>query len=386
MMAHIVVVGAGPAGSAAAADLVSRGHLVTMCETGAGRSVAQRWPLVGDAARSAYLGGVGVGGSSGINGAVLGPATEAAPVDVPSFVADVGDVGTALVAAAAASAAVPLRLLGRDGHRCSVADALGLTELESLNIRSERVLSLSTHGPTAVGVHTESGHIIADGAILAAGPIGSPLILAASGLPLDGVGAGLRDHRSVTVVFDGPGSASARPAASIAADVDGGVLIALDHFGFGSPLGGLLVVSDTPSRGGRVFRSTTTGAVTVDLGPLDVGSLSAVWAAARPIVERMAAEWAGVVLIDEWGTPLRRLSHDADHVAAWIRRSAGGAFHAVGTCRSAVDAHGRLTGVPRVVVAGAPVLASPPRWPMTACVASGRAAAALIDSDLLVER
>lgn len=395
-MAHVVVIGAGPAGCAAAAGLAERGHAVTLCEMGVTPVATVRWPLIGDATRSAYVGGVGLGGSSGINGSVLGAAEEPIPTGIASYVASPGDVGVALSAVSRAS---PLRLLGHDGQRLGIFDALGLASRASIDVRSSCRVESIVHDDSTLVVQTSAEELVADSVVVAAGPIGTPVVLANSELGLGtdraaSLGTGLGDHRCLTVTFvpsatgTPPGTRSeegdldGRASASVVAEIDGGALVAVDTFGDGSGLGGVLVLSDTPSRDGRVFRSGLTGAVSVDLGPIDPVPLVELWTAARPILERMAVDWSGEVVIDEWGTPLGRLGSDHDRVVAWIRRSVGGAFHAVGTSSSILDPVGRVLGVRGLLVAGAAALTRPPRWPMAACITSGQRAAAVIADDL----
>lgn len=404
-MAHVVVIGAGSAGYTAATSLAVSGHSVTLCEAGSGLATRQSWPLLGDPTRRVYVGGSGVGGSSTINGAVLGAADDPLPVDVPSFVPPLGAVGQALFDATASSR---VRVLGRDGRRLSIAEAIGLDDgvppTMSL-LESTPVISVLVEGGRTVGVRTSTSELVADAVIMAAGAVMAPIILLDSGIGRDGstarVAGGLVDHRCLTVVVERPDEtpgaarASVSAVAEVGGQLGGGHLVGVDSFGGdvdggdvagddvdGGALGGVLAVCGTPSVGGSVFRSPVTGAVTVDLGPLDVGPLMTLWTSTRPILEQLADKWSGDVFVDEWGTTLSALPTDCDTVEAWIRRSVGGTFHAVGTCRQWIDREGRVLGANGLVVAGAAALSGPPRWPMGACIASGRHAATVVDRDL----
>jgi choline dehydrogenase-like flavoprotein len=188
-----------------AARLAEHGHDVTLIEAG-GAS--------GDLFPGPFARGRGIGGSSAVNGMIATPgdidqyarwgwhdaADALARVRVPLEVAaddELGPLDRALLAAA--PDAVKATLTRRDGRRVTVADAYipatGVTLLA--DAEAARV---QLDGRRAVGVELVDGRAVAaDGVVVAAGAVGSPILLAASGVDTPGVGQGLQNHPGLPI-------------------------------------------------------------------------------------------------------------------------------------------------------------------------------------------
>lgn len=246
--------------------------------------------------------------------------------------------------------------------------------------------------------------------VLCAGAIHTPALLLRSGIgpadacrartgrcvaDLPGVGAGLMDHAAVTLWLlpregRGPDAEPDDPALA-----QHQVLARLDAGGEAAALGLLPVTSvDITSRptlaallGARrahalsvlLARPLSRGRVDLDdsgearvalnIGaePKDVAGLAAgvrhAWALARSAA--LASEVRGIALWSE-----ADLTRD-DLLQAAVRRWATGTWHAAGTARmgraddpgAVVDAHGRVRGVPGLVVADASVMPALPSTP-----------------------
>ncbi len=366
-----VVVGGGAAGCVVARRLADAGHRVTLVEAGAaslpdpmrGRSyfdaLAERgWTFPGP-----FLRGRGLGGSGAVNGMLATPgdlrqyeswgwvdAAEALKrVLVPRELAggaEVGPLDRALLAAAPDAAPVPLTR--RAGRRVTAADAyLTAPPTELRVVTDATVASVALDGRRAVGVTLAGGGEIDAGAVaVAAGAIGSPALLAHSGVDAAGLGDGLRNHPAVPVTL------------TLADDVDVDVnrlvtgtllrrgdiqVVPLNHLGPGRDrLAVLLVVLMTPTGVGRV--RAAEGEPVVELGLSDT--------------DRTALE-AGVRLARELliSPPLRRIVADVS-----VGEPPAGVFHATSTCAAGVvvDDDGAVLGYDGLYVTDASVFPDVP--------------------------
>jgi choline dehydrogenase-like flavoprotein len=226
-MAHWVVVGGGSAGCVVARRLAETpGHVVTLVEAGPGALPDQMrgssffdalaepgWIFPGP-----FVRGRGLGGSGAINGMVATPgdvrqyqswgwfdAAEAFErILVPRELAadaELGPLDRALLAAAPDTALVPLTRRG--GRRVTAADAYLATPPPTLTVLTDATVTrLVLHGRRAVGVELADGSTIeGDAVVTAAGALGSPGLLAGSGVKVAGLGEGLRNHPAVPVTL-----------------------------------------------------------------------------------------------------------------------------------------------------------------------------------------
>ena len=348
-----------------------------------------------------YLLGRGVGGSSAVN-AMLG--TWGMPADYDHWATDLGCAGWSWgdVAPVFAALAVPLTQaspaewgavdralvqaavslghpvstgpapgtlgvgaawLTRDaGRRVSAADAY-LTPARSrtnLKVRADTTVArIILEGRTAVGVELADGEVIDAGeVVLAAGAIHSPALLLASGVDRSGIGEGLKDHVSATLVLrlDEAADTSRLAAATLlrwsSATGDGDLqLLALNHVGepgYGALVAGVMSVH---SRGSVRLRD---GRPVVEFQMLsDERDLVRLREAARHTVALVATEpfrrIADHVFIDDVGTTVEALDDEAA-LDAWLHRRVGDFVHAGCSCRmgprddpgAVVDTAGRV--------------------------------------------
>jgi choline dehydrogenase-like flavoprotein len=205
-----VVVGGGSAGCVVAGRLAEAGHDVVVVEAGSAPPPVQVSFLDTLAAPGAVFPGPvvrgrGLGGSGAVNGMVAtvgdveqyeawawaDAATALGRVRVPIEPgAPLGTVDEALLAAA--TDATVARLTARDGRRVTAADVY-LDGVEVL--AGVPAVRLELDGRRARGVRLGDGRVVtADSVAVAAGAIGTPLLLRESGLTNPEIGAGLRNH------------------------------------------------------------------------------------------------------------------------------------------------------------------------------------------------
>ena len=355
-MAHWVVVGGGSAGCVVARRLAeTSGHLVTLVEAGAG-SVPDRmrgasfFDALAEPGRTfpgSFVRGRGLGGSGAVNGMVATPgdvrqyetwgwtdAVEALDrILVPRELAaesELGPLDRALLAAAPDAARVPLTR--RDGRRVTAADSYLAEPPPTLTVLADTTVTrLVLDGRRAVGVELDDGSTVeGDAVVLAAGALGSPELLAGSGVAVAGLGDGMRNHPAIAVTL--------RLADDVAVDGHGLVtatllrrddieIVPLNHLGPGNDrLATLLVVLMAPS--GRD-----------DRGQLDQGVDLARDLLAHPAFSRFVADIS-------------------------VGERPAGVYHATSTCAMGVvvDGAGAVVGYDGLYVADASVF---PELPST---------------------
>ena len=350
-----------------------------------------------------YTLGRGIGGSSAVN-AMLG--TWGMPSDYDHWARDLGCVGWAWSDVAPVFAALPVPLvrvsraewgavdhalveaailLGHPlsagpapgtlgvgaawltraaGRRVSAADAYlaPARSRANLTVRANTSVSrLILDGRTAVGVELADGEFVeASDVVLSAGAIHSPALLLASGVDRSGIGVGLKDHVSASLVLQLRDAAdTSRLAAATllrwsSATGDGDLqLLALNHVGepgYGALVAGVMSVH---SGGFVVLRD---GRIAVHFEMLsDERDLVRLREAARHTMALAATDpfrhIADKVFIDDVGTTVDALADEAD-LDAWLQRRVGDYVHAGCSCRmgpvddagAVVDTSGRVHG------------------------------------------
>lgn len=389
-----VVIGGGTAGCVVATGLArSAGNQVLLLErgTGSGRAPGtsvfddlvaggpwEHLPVVDDGDRRMYPLGAGLGGTSRINGALVGVGA----ADVPRSRSDswpgewageqvadheLGPVDTALRAAAPDAANV--RLLRHGGR---LLDAAAVTAVErfaatgAVQVRTGAVVrGVEIVGNRATGVLLDGGErVAADAVVLCAGAIGSAVLLLRSGIEVTGLGA-VRQHAGRLIDLVLRRHTPWEPASLVtgvgvrrgAAEV-----LALNHLGPDIAGHGALLVGWLAGarRGAITVTDDPTAAPVVDFGML-AGTADA---AGLAVAEAIAGEL---------------LAHPAfDAVVADRRHSPAlsGYFHAGSSCaRGTVLADdGGVAGYERLFVADAAALPDLPVGPtmMTAVLAEAR--------------
>lgn len=213
-MTRWVVVGAGAAGCVMAARLSEGGHDVTLIEAGSGVAAADATAEPGRLFPGLFARGRGIGGSSAVNGMIATPgdlaqygqwgwhdaADALARLRVPLEVVtddELGPFDRALLDAA--PDAVPATLTRRDGRRVTSADAY-LPGTSVTLVADAEAVRVELDAGRAVGVTLADGRgIDADAVVVSAGAIGSPVLLAASGLDVPGIGQGLQNHPGLPI-------------------------------------------------------------------------------------------------------------------------------------------------------------------------------------------
>jgi choline dehydrogenase-like flavoprotein len=226
-MTHWVVVGAGSAGCVVARRLADvPGHVVTLVEAGPGAlpdrmrgaSFFDALAEPGWVYPGSFVRGRGLGGSGAVNGMLATPgdvgqyeswgwldATDAfGRILVPCELAadaELGPLDRALLEAAPDATRVPLTRRG--GRRVTAADAYLTAPPPALTVHADApVTRILFAGRRATGVELADGRAIeADAVIAAAGALGSPALLAGSGVEVAGLGEGLCNHPAVPVAL-----------------------------------------------------------------------------------------------------------------------------------------------------------------------------------------
>ena len=266
-MTRWVVVGAGTAGCVVAGRLAEAGHEVTLVEAGPaapGRAVraASFFEAMAETGRL-YPGpiarGRGLGGSGAVNGMVattgdiaqyeswgwLDAADAFARVRVPVAsvaAAELGPLDRALLAAA--PDAEVATLTRRDGRRVTAADVY-LDAVAVDIVGDAAVARLQVEHGRAGGVVLEDGRrIAAERVALAAGALGSPAVLVASGVDPPGMARRPRNHPGLPVTLQlrrGVDTGSLVTASLLRrGDLQ---VLPLNHLGAGEPGNGMLLVA-----------------------------------------------------------------------------------------------------------------------------------------------
>ncbi|MET0144148.1 MAG: GMC oxidoreductase [Ilumatobacteraceae bacterium] len=233
-MTRWVVVGAGAAGCVVASRLSEvAGNHVTLIEAGSGSPGREShdagfFDAMAEPGRlfpGPFARGRGLGGSSAVNGMIATPGDLAqyeswgwfdaedafarirVPLEIPTD-EELGPMDRFLLAAAPDAAKA--RLTRRNGRRVTAAEAyLPGTSVDVVG--ESEVASISFTGRRATGVQLADGRsLAADEVVVAAGAIGSPLLLAASDVDVPGVGQDLQNHVGlpITVRLREPGGDS----------------------------------------------------------------------------------------------------------------------------------------------------------------------------------
>jgi choline dehydrogenase len=355
-----VVVGGGSAGCVVAGRLAEAGHSVTLVEAGAAAppvrtSFLDTLAVPGAVFPGSYVRGRGLGGSGAVHGMVatsgdLGQYESWGWTDAADALARVrarlpmepaaslGAVDEALLAAT--PDATVATLATRDGRRVTSADAYLSDAVTVLaGAAAERIELASGR---ATGVLLTGGTVIdADAVAVAAGVIGSPLLLRASGVAHPEIGRGLRNHPALPVTLH------LRQPVDVHGLVTGTLLrrgnlqvTAMNHLGPAAPTHAMLLVA--------VMATTSIGSVAADgevRHELDAGDRAGL-AAGRTLVDELLATPPFMGLVD-------RSTIDPP----------GGVHHATSTCRMGVvvDDDGLVDGLANVHVVDAAAFPDIPR-------------------------
>jgi choline dehydrogenase-like flavoprotein len=364
-----VVVGAGSAGCVIARRLAGTpGNRVTLVEDGSaetptgmrGSSYLDALDVPGRLFAGSFLRGRGLGGSSAVNGMLATSGdleqyaswgwTDAADafarVLVPRAPAgddELGPLDRALLDAAPDAERVPLTR--SEGQRVTSADAYLTPCPSDLTVVTDRTVeSVALDGRRAVGVRLAGGTAIdADSVVLTAGAIGSPAILARSGVIVAGIGDGLRNHPAVPVTITlRPGVGGDSPGIVTATSLrrQGVQIVPLNHLGPGRDgVAMLLVAVMTPTGRGHVGVDEGAPSVELALSAEDRRQLDSGVELALDLLERPA---------------FRRLVADVA-----VGDPPAGVFHATSTCAMGVvvdgDGDGAVVGHEGLYVADASV-------------------------------
>lgn len=392
-MTRWIVVGGGAAGSVVAARLsADESAEVLLLEAGADHgaqpAAGDRGPFLDDPARlvshsvrrrpgrraEPYVLGSGLGGSSLVNGSIVvpgGPGTDgnhAIPLERPTAI---GAVGSALLAAD--GRAEPLLLATRDGSRVTAADAYLRPVLDRANLivsTGAHVERIIVEGRRAIGVRTADGRTFhGDRVVLAAGTIGTSLVLLRSGVDAPGVGEHLQDHPAiaVTVAFDRPSDDLGAHDITVATEATDHQIVALERTTAEATHGALIVgLTNTTSRGSIAL--DPHGSPVISLGQLETSDDRERMAAAVldlvDVLDHPATRALGADrFVDDIGTRLDDLGRDASSVSAWMLDHLGGFHHVAGTCRrgEVTDDDGWVRGVEHLAVADASLFVDLPR-------------------------
>ncbi len=226
----------------------------------------------------------------------------------------------------------------------------------------------------ARGVVLGEDEFVADGVVLAAGTVWSPILLRRSGVSRAGIGRNLKDHPAISLwlrLREGAGAPTRTLDVTglvVASSVDDSDinLLPVDP-------NQLVVAVTKVSSVGHV--AEVEGTAEVVLGTLETHDdatrmLAALRLAADLCATKQFRDVVESVSIDVAGTTLDALlAHDDDTIISYVRRQPGAYSHAVGTCRmgserdgeAVVDNTGAVFGVDGLWVADASVFPDIPR-------------------------
>lgn len=431
-----MVVGAGAGGCVAAACLFDAGYEVHLFEAGEASAANTSTHLAVSTSRTdlldpgvfastytggpryPYLRGRARGGTTAINALVQMSGTKddwdswstvhgcagwnwrsvsaaIASLDFPSHFASPAQTGplTGAVLAAARGmgagecrhvgetydGAGPVALSLRRGRRADVFSVFitprVLQDAARMVVHAGRMVAeIAVEADRARGVVVDDEEFVADGVVLAAGTVWSPILLRRSGVSRAGIGRNLKDHPAISLwlrLRDGVG------ATADTLDVTGLVVASsLDDSDINLlPVepDQLVVAVTKVSSVGHV--AEVDGNAEVVLGTIEThDDATRMLAALRLAADLCATKEFGDVVesvsIDASGTPLDALlAHDDDTIISYVRRVPGAYSHAVGTCRmgverdseAVVDNTGAVFGVDDLWVADASVFPDIPR-------------------------
>lgn len=378
----VIVVGAGPSGITAANAASTGGWRVALLEAGgvfdsrlldpdlfAALDVpAAWWP---DPNR--YRGGMGVGGGGAINGMVCVPGDQVSyewNPQLPALVADdlartatvplgllSSSVAAPLAAAFGAPSSIGIESFDREGWAAAALwmdtgplrrRAPWLDPAVSLFTDTE-VLSV-TEDSTGVAVITPDAEWRARHVVLAAGVVGTPLLLARSGVENSHLGRHVADHAAVTFRLSTGSAGSApgmakrssritavarfRSSANIARPDIQVMPIEPTAGTHGNAL--VMVALTSPQSSGRLDLSDGLHP-TLHLGHLDhVDDRSRLRNAVRTTVRALSTTEHHALLADESDASVL-LDHTNDELDQWMIANLGGYYHATGSARCAVS-------------------------------------------------
>ena len=286
----------------------------------------------------------------------------------------------------------PAWLTRANGRRVSVNDSHLEAARSRLNltVRGDALVdNVVLDGTRAVGVRLADGEIIeAAEVIVCAGAIHSPAVLLRSGVNLDGVGRGLKDHASASVTLLLSDEARGTPQDLAIAtmlrwsSVDGVAdlqMLPLNHLGSAPEDRGLGAMM------AAIMSVHSKGSVTLDsldphVDPVvcfnmldDERDLEHLREATRHLAQIIDTEpfrrIAVAAYIDDVGTPLAALPDDDAEFDRWLLTHVGDYVHASSSCRmgpigddlAVVDLECRVYGYAGLRVCDASVFADLPR-------------------------
>lgn len=302
------------------------------------------------------------------------------PIETPD-VAELGPVDRALLAADAD--AVPAPLNRRNGRRVSAFDAylgdVGPDGIDGhLEIRAEAEVSrvLFDHA-RAIGVELVTGEQIhASRVVLAAGAIGSPVLLLRSGVRVAGLGEGLADHPAAAITLELRADVAADPASNVCGALlsrSGAQVLSMNHLGHRAPgYAMLLTAVMRPRSRGRIVLSAPDAEPDIDLALLSdphdrAAMVDAVTGTLGLLGTDAFVDIVESAFIDERGTTIGALFDSAGTVSRrsveeWVIDHLGDYVHASGGCAMGrvVDELGAVSGHEALYVCDASVFADIP--------------------------
>ncbi len=319
-----------------------------------------------------YRQGMGIGGSSLINGATvvqtddLDRSAVRIPTEAPW---SMGGLGRAVLDADRDARSV--LLTRRDRVRVTAADAYLRPSLERGNllvVSGASVRRLVFDDRRVVGIETDDGvDYAADRVAVCAGAIHTPSLLLRSGVDTPGVGDGLQDHPAFAVPIDLASDAVDPTAPAIAVSIDrpGRRIMAVNHVPDDPLLGVLLAGLTEVTSSGRVSLPDPDGPPLVELNQLatdhDLNALTTVAMEALALLDRPTVRAAvRCAYVDDEGTAAATIANDPAAIRAWLPGHLTGFHHVSSSCRLGVvtDDTGHVLGYDGVYVCDASLLPS----------------------------